>query len=887
MSRWFRWAIAGGDRFLMAISLAGCKEIFVSKWHLRLGMVAVGAIFVGSLPQPDSAEIAQAEEPPRKRNWQNVTTTELPRIKDLKRSAKTLKDWLAQMQEPAVEAPIQVTGVQLNRTEFGLEIGLETEAGKPLQIDATKFRVEGNSLVADIPNAVLALPNVQEFNADKPTGEIANVRVRQMDATRIRVTVTGNHALPTEEVSLKTGELTYSLNPEGEVPEEELVVTGTGQRGYFIPDATTATRTDTPLRDIPQSIQVVPRQVIEDQKILRISDAVRNVSGVTPQGGYSGLTDNYNIRGFTTYDNLRDGYYAQDNLVNPTNIERIEVLKGPASVLYGQFEPGGVVNYVTKKPLSEPYYFAEFTAGSFSTYRPSIDLSGPLNTDKTLLYRLNAAYESSGSFIDFVDQKQFSIAPSLTYKIGDATSLTLQYEYLNADRTYYDGLPPDPSVFKAPISRFLGEPGDRFKFESHTIFLALNHRFNENLRLRSAFTTELRDTEEPGEFRPNSIAADGRTVLRRYAAGPGYYRNDALQNDLISNFNTGAIQHQLLLGLEWNQYTYGYDYLRSSVDLTPSIDLFNPVYGASPPPIFDEASQRDRFHRTTIGLYAQDQITLLPNLKLLVGGRYDFIHRKNRSQPLDASGNDPIGDATEERLYNGAFSPRVGIVYQPIPPISLYASYSRSFNPSGSRTVDGSLLPPERGTQYEVGIRGETLNGKLSATLSAYEIIKANVATVDTNNTDFSIAAGEVKSRGIEFDVVGEILPGWNVIASAFVNDAFVSRDNSLPVGDRLVNAPSQGASLWTTYEIQRGSLKGLGFGAGVFFVGDREAELPNTFEIPSYVRADSAVYYKRDRWKVGLNFKNLTSTQYYESQGYYLRPGAPFSVLGTVSVNF
>ena len=802
------------------------------------------------------------------------------------RPATTLREW--QKQLITQNSPVPITGVRLNQGDAGLEIVLETQDSKPLQVDATKFRAEGNSLIADIPNAVLRLPNVQEFSADNPTGEITNVRVTQIDAASIRVSVTGNNALPKSEVTLKTGELAYSLNPEGETPDEEIVVTGERSgSAYRPPNASTATRTDTPLRDTPQSIQVVPRQVIEDQKIFRISDAVRNVSGVTPQGGYAGLTDNYNIRGFTTYDNLRDGYYAQDNLVNPTNIERVEVLKGPASVLYGQFQPGGVVNYVTKKPLSDPYYFAEFIAGSFSTYRPSIDFSGPLNTDKTLLYRLNAAYESSGSFIDFVDQKRFSIAPALTYKIGDATTLTLQYEYQKADRTYYDGLPPDPIIFKAPISRFLGEPDDRYKVETHTIFLTVNHRFNENLRLRSAFTTALYNTEEPGEFRPNSIAADGRTVLRRYAAGPGYYRNYSLQTDLISNFNTGSVQHQLLLGLEWNKYRYGYDYLRGSVDLTPSIDLFNPVYGASPPPEFDEAATRERYDRNTIGLYVQDQVTLLPNLKLLVGGRYDFINRKNSIQLLDSLGKAPIDDATAERLYDGAFSPRVGIVYQPIPPISIYASYSRSFDPSSSRTVSGSLLPPERGTQYEAGIRAETANGKLSATLAAYEITKANVATVDPNNSDFSIASGEVKSRGIEFDVAGEILPGWNVIASAFINDAFVSKDNSLPVGDRLVNAPSQGASLWTTYEIQRGSLKGFGVGAGVFFVGDREARLPNTFEIPSYVRADAAIYYKRNNWKVGLNFKNLTSTRYYESQGFYLRPGAPFTVLGTISYTF
>jgi iron complex outermembrane recepter protein len=266
---------------------------------------------------------------------------------------------------------------------------------------------------------------------------------------------------------------------------------------------------------------------------------------------------------------------------------------------------------------------------------------------------------------------------------------------------------------------------------------------------------------------------------------------------------------------------------------------------------------------------------LLPNLKLLLGGRYDFIHRKN------------TGLDTEERLYDEAFSPRAGIVYQPIEPISLYASYSRSFNPSTNRTADGALFPPERGTQYEVGIKAD-LTDNLSATLAAYEITKTNVATTDPNNTNFSIPIGEVKSRGLEFDLAGEILPGWRAIASVFVNDAFVSvGDENSPEGDTLVNAPGVGASLWTTYEIQSGSLKGLGFGAGIFFVGGREATLPNSIEIPSYVRADATIFYKRDNWRAGLNFKNITDTRYYDSQGFYLLPGEPFTVLGTVSVNF
>ncbi|MBD2412566.1 ferrichrome-iron receptor [Nostoc calcicola FACHB-389] len=856
------------------------------------------------------------------RPGQAKEVTKISPIQEPSRFARTVKEWLAQIEEqhqtPQTEV-VQVTGVKVNPTNKGVEVILQTSKGEQLPITN---RSAGNNFIADIPNAQLRLPSGEAFTfrSDKPIAGITEITVTNFDANTIRVTVTGETIMPVVELFDSPDEgLVFSVasaatsapsqqqpqtqptpqpsqsetqtepsqpSAEGDKPIE-LVVTGE-QDGYSVPDASTATRTDTPLRDIPQSIQVVPQQVIKDQQITRISDAARNVSGVTPQGGYAGATDNYNIRGFTTYDNLRNGFSVQDNFVNPTNIERIEVLKGPASVLYGQFEPGGVVNYITKQPLSEPYYFAEFTAGNFSTYRPSIDISGPLNSDRTLLYRLNAAYENSGSFIDFGNQEVLAIAPALTYKIGDATTLTLEYEYLKLDRTYYDGLPPDPSVFKAPISRFLGEPGDRFSQETHSVFLNVNHRFSKNIQLRSGFSVTLNDSQE-SEFRPNSIDLDGRTVLRRFAAGPGYLQNYSLQNDLIANFSTGSIQHQVLVGLEWNKYIYGYDYLRSSVSLTPSIDLFNPVYGASPPPEFDEAAQRDRNDRNTIALYLQDQVTLLPNLKLLVGGRYDFVHRKNRSQLLDSLGREPIDDTSVDRLYDEAFSPRIGIVYQPLAPISIYASYSRSFNPGFSRTVDGTQLPPERGTQYEVGLKAELIKDRLSATFAAYDITKKNVATTDPTpgNSDFSIAAGEVKSRGLEFDVSGQILPGWNLIASYFVNDAFVSQDNSLPVGDLLVNAPGSGGSLWTTYEIQSGGMKGLGFGGGVFYTGDREATLPNTFKIPSYVRADASIFYKHDNWRVGLNFKNLFGTTYYDSQGYYLRPGAPLTVLGTVSIEF
>ncbi|HEY9804932.1 MAG TPA: TonB-dependent receptor, partial [Candidatus Obscuribacterales bacterium] len=236
--------------------------------------------------------------------------------------------------------------------------------------------------------------------------------------------------------------------------------------------------------------------------------------------------------------------------------------------------------------------------------------------------------------------------------------------------------------------------------------------------------------------------------------------------------------------------------------------------------------------------FRQDNPTAdIASVTVLVGGRFDFV---------DLESEDRLFETTLSRNYD-VFSPRLGLVYQPTETVSLYASYSRSFRPNSlATTSSGDLLEPERGTQYEIGIKGEFLDGRLAATLAAYNITKKNVATTDPNDLDFSIAAGEIKSRGIELDVVGELAPGWNIIAGYALNDAYISEDNALPEGDQLINAPRNSANLWTTYEIQSGSLRGLGFGAGLYFVGEREAELPNDLELPSFVRTDATIFYRR-----------------------------------------
>lgn len=796
---------------------------------------------------------------------------------------------------------VQVTAVKANPTAKGLEIILQTTKGEQLQL---VNRSAGSNFITDIPNAQLRLPSGETFTfrSEKPIAGLREITVTNFDANTIRVTVIGEGSLPTVELFDSPNEgLIFSVasaassaqqqpqtqpTPEQQKPGNqaqptqpstsgdepiELVVTGE-QDGYRVPDASTATKTDTPLRDIPQSIQVIPQQVIKDQGITRISDAVRNVSGATIQSGYGNLVGDVNLRGFVSNSVLRDGFVTAPFFTDGANIERVEVLKGPASVLYGQSSPGGIVNYITKQPLNEPYYSAEFTVGSYDFYKPSLDFSGPLTDDKRLLYRLNISNENSSSYRDFINNKIFFISPAFTYKISDATTLNFAYEYLDGNFGFDRGFPPFSAFSNLPRNRNLGEPVDYQIVQVHRFNVTLDQQFSDNLRLRSGFTGRFEYLNGEYSNQYADVEADGRTLDRQLSGGVSYNDSLTLQTDLIGKFNTGSIAHQLLFGFELIRNTSRNAGFIFNGDF-PKIDIFNPTYGLITYPKTLESFGSASISNTQ-GIYLQDQVTLLPNLKLLLGGRYDFIN--NGTQEIDSI------------FYDEAFSPRVGIVYQPIEPISLYASYSRSFEPNDAQTVNKQFIEPSRSTQYEVGVKAELFDKRLSATLAAYDITKTNIATVDPKNPDYSIPVGEVKSRGIELDIAGQILPGWKVIASGYLNDASVSEDSdSTIIGKRFQNAPYHGASLWTTYEIQRGDLQGLQFGAGLFFVGDRIANQSDPYTLPSYVTTNAAISYKRDHWGASLNFKNIFNINYSETNGYLIFPQAPFTVQGTISVTF
>jgi len=819
--------------------------------------------------------------------------TEMPRLRKKEHSLPSVKGLMPE-QRPIAQAEqevARVTGVRLIPTADGLEILLQTTDG-PSTLVRTFQSEQG--FIAEITNAQLALPQGDSFRQENPTEQIASVTVAPLDANRLQLVVTGKAAVPTGQVFLRQGQglvvniqtpaateqPTPAPEPQAEELEPiELVVTAEREEeGYRVPETSVGTRTETPIRDIPQSIQVIPRQVLEDAQVVRLNEFTDFVSGVQPSTGYGGLSSNaVFIRGFQQGTSLRNGFrdFGFQSPRDVANIEQVEVLKGPASVLYGAFEPGGIVNTITEQPQFESAYELGMTVGSYRFYRPTMDLTGPLNEDRSLRYRLNLAYENAGSFRDFTDNESIFVAPTLAWDISDRTQLTAELEYQNYNYTFDRTFRPEPEFLELPISRFLGVPDyNNATVNAFRGSYRLEHSFSDTWQFRQGFSAIVANNDVR-EVNMRPLEADRRTLPRRALQSEASQQNFQLQNEFIGEFETGSINHQLLLGLDLSRFLLAYDFFGAPLD---SIDIFNPVYGAQPGTF--TPSFAEEYGNNTLGFYVQDLVELAPNLKVLLGGRLDWSSIFYR---------DRITGDTNNEFSEVAFSPRAGIVYQPIDSTSLYFSWSRSFNPQFfGRSQTDEPFEPERGEQFEIGIRQEFLDGRLAANLALFDITKRNVLTPDPLDPTFSIQTGAQTSRGIELDVAGELLPGWNIIANYAYLNAFVSEDNDIPVGDRLVGIPEHSAGIWTTYELQSGDLQGLGFGLGVVFVGERQGRLPNTdFNLPSYTRVDARVSYRRDNYELGLNIKNLFDTRSYETSGFFLVPQAPLTVLGNISVTF
>lgn len=699
---------------------------------------------------------------------------------------------------------------------------------------------------------------------------------------------------PRSEESLHSSEAAVNVTaPPKPVKIPEIVVKEVRERdadatNYVAEDASTATRTDTPLIQVPQSVEVVTRKVIDDQRAVRVEQALRNVSGMAlGDVGQSGIAaDVAYCRGFPC--GYFKNYLRNDDqnqaltFRDVANIQRIEVLKGPASVLYGRSQPGGIINILTKQPLSERYASIDQIVGSYGYYRTMIDATGPLNESKTLLFRINGAYENTDSFRDHVQGQRYFVAPVFTWKAGSNTTVTIDGEYIRDRRTADMGIPaigrgPAP----IPLSRFFGERFDTMRFEEGRAGLAVEHRLNSNWRIESRFRAD-RSVATAYRTVGLGVSPDNQSISRFFfdqlAPISSYY----WRNDLIGKFTTGSISHNLLTGVEAGRQYASYD--QAAVPFS-AISIFNPLYDQTGAPNLNRMPFSRSF-ANALGGYVQDHISLLDNLHVLIGARGDYFYQ--HSTVVGA-------DTTAE---NYAFSPRIGVTYQPVQQVALYANVTRSFIPNfGPFTAARNQFKPTTGTQYEAGVKTEIVPGRLTSTLAFYRILKKDALATDPTNPLFFVQTGAQRSQGVEFDLTAQLLAGWKVIATYAYTDARVAADTTIQVGNRIPLIARHTGSLWTTYDFQAGFLQGFGVGAGLFAVGERAGDVGNTFTLPGYVRTDIALYYRKPdlfthtNLIAQLNVQNLLDQEYFYSGGggraSAAFPGAPLTFLGSVKLEF
>lgn len=692
-------------------------------------------------------------------------------------------------------------------------------------------------------------------------------------------------------------------------------------KAYTVRNSSTATKTDTPIFDTPVSVQVVPRSVMDDQKTTRIKDALENVSGVRAQPTL-GAGNGFIIRGFRNNRVYRNGLLANadgfSTEIDAGNLQSIDVLKGPAAVLFGRIEPGGLVNVTTKKPLDIPYYSLEQQFGSYDFYRTQWDATGAVTDDKSLLYRFTGAYQNNNSFRDFVFTDRVLVNPSITWRPTDNTDLTLSVEGSDQDYQADFGIPaigtrPAP----IPISRSLDDPNSPVDHISKAqVSTEINHRFNDDWAIHNRFLASFDDefssfVNPAPTFGPSEAALLPDGTLKRNIFGQDNDNETYATNlDLTGKFQLGFSKHEALVGFDYFQSTQKYHYFGEFNDPNPALDIniFNPApsYGIDPALIRETLSRPANccadsgfavFNNQWYGAYFQDHITLWDKLHILGGGRYDWADTgSSYTTSFDLS------EATLPSNKDEGFSPRVGILYQPIKELGIYGNWTTSFSANNAPAANGSTFSPQRGEQFEAGLKTQLFDDRLLATLAYYHLTKDNILVPD-NTTAFLFdkIANKQRSQGIELDVTGQITDQVSLIGSYAFTDARVLVDNGGDTaGNRLPNVPEHSGSLWVKYDVNGyESQDGFSFGVGGVAAGQREGDFANSFQLPGYVRMDTFAAYKM---KVGptkvttqFNIRNLLDKNYYESTDpdsnvtprLGIAPGAPLTAIGSIRVEY
>ena len=662
---------------------------------------------------------------------------------------------------------------------------------------------------------------------------------------------------------------------------DTVTVVGRGQSGNYFDGESGggATKNDTPLREVPQAVSEVTRQFLDDLSALRLDDVLDYVAGVSRQNNFGGTWDNVAIRGFAGHEDtgmsmLRNGMAANRGFNAPrdtANVERIEFLKGTMSALYGIGEPGGTVNLITKQPSFKSAHSVEAYYGSYDYKRLAFDSTGPLNGSAdqpaSLAYRLNVSMEDKDSFRDYVHSKRELVAPALAWKVSRDTLVRYDGEWLRQRAPLDRGVVSvKGQLGVVPISRFFGEPADGdITLENQTHQLFVEHTLSSAWQVRAGMQyrqgTMKGYASEGHAYGGGTASVDNTGLLWRRLRHRDFRSEDlSSQVDVLGKLNIGGFEHDLVLGAE--AFRFDIDQLLTQQPFaqwaTYGIDIYNPVYGQARPALTVSAMDRDQRQRGT-AIYAQDQISLSPQWKLLAGVRYDRYR-----QHID---DRAAGTTTDQEP--SATSPRLGLTWLPSKTLSVYASVGRSFRPNLSTDANGAAFDPERGTARELGMKWQSADERLGGSVSLFDIKKRNVLVPDPNNTDFNIAAGEIRNKGMEVELAGQIARNWRVSLSYAYLDS------------ELKQFPRHSGSAFVVHEMPLEDGMLLGLGGGFTHIGERTGDT-GVPVLPAYTTAKLTGYWRISKtMRLSLDVDNVFDKTYYVSayNNTWVTPGNPRTV--------
>lgn len=681
---------------------------------------------------------------------------------------------------------------------------------------------------------------------------------------------------------LSSAEAAEQQNKEKDV--EVVAVKGRAAQFYFFEESSMATKTPTDYMDIPQSIQVISNELIQDQAALQTTDLYRSISGFT-QFSYSGVT----ARGFrqdqVRYDGVQGDPFSGFSIPQLFNIDRVEVLKGPTSMLYGGGQPGGLLNYVTKKPTFEQATRLLAFAGNYDFNGAGVETTGTIDPE-TLAYRVSAFYQNKTPFRHNTEETNTLYSGGLTWIASDATTITFQYDHTDQDLAGHRlrGVPVDDNGnFITDISYNPNEATDFQRLKADVYQAIIEHEFSDALTNRTV--VRRLDNERQQNYHENrGLLEDGRTMVREFRDQERTNDEISVTTDFVLEFTTAELAHTLLFGGDYLTVDtfYSYNVGRGAPSNIPNIDILFPVYGADPSTylLISRPTRETDFNRT--GLYIQDQIRFNEQWLGVIGTRYDSFEDKQTGVDYVASDNN--------------FSSRVGVIYQPDSATSIFANISEGFEPqsfgnqnSADQDDNGLALAPETSLQYEIGVKRKWLDDSLLSTLTVYNIVKNDVTTtnpLDTGEGDgipTLIQIGEVTSKGVELDIVGDIAENWTGTLSYAYNDTTVTSEEgsgalSNTFGDRFVNAPRHTLGLWTRLDFP--SINSA-FAVGMDYVSDRISF--NNQIVKPYTIWDASWRSTIDEnIELQINVKNLFNREYATS-GFNRRnghfPGEPRTI--------